>query len=43
MIDIINIVIEPSGILWLEKDIFDAIDYTNKTIFEDYYIFYIFY
>ena len=45
MIDIINIsyTVQPSGILWLEKDIFDAIDYTNKTIFEDYYIFYIFY
>lgn len=43
MISVINTVypIEPSGILWLEKDLYQAYEYTSDTIRRDFYIFYI--
>ena len=34
--------VDPSGILWLEKNLYQAFEYTNKTIRDDYYIFYLF-
>jgi hypothetical protein len=43
MISVINTVypIEPSGILWLEKDLYQAYEYTSGIIRRDFYIFYI--
>jgi hypothetical protein len=44
MISKINAIypVEPSGILWLDKNLYQALEYTNKMIRDDYYIFYFF-
>lgn len=34
--------VEPSGILWLDKNLYEAFEYTSQTIRNDYYVFYLF-
>jgi hypothetical protein len=44
MVSIISAIypVEPSGILWLDKNLYQAFEYTSQTIRNDYYIFYLF-